>query len=601
MRRAAWALVPALLALAVYAGAVGGELVWDDEIVQARQMVAFRTLRDVFLPPAGLHQWSLDYYRPVVILSYLLDQALFGRGAAAGPHAMVVLFHAWNSVWVAAFARRLLLDRGERARDLGVLAAGALFAVHPVHVESVCWITGRSDTVATMFALPAAWLALAWRDRGGAARLALAVLAYLAACLSKEIGLAVWLALPALVALAPRPADGGGAAPGPLRANLRAWPLHAGFAAATAVYFALRTAADVAYGQALAAGPAELARRAAGAAAYYLGGALLPLRASHFVTAFPPAWATALGVALWLALLGLALAAWRRGRGVPLLAWAWFAVTLAPSLAIAVRSISETPLAERYLYLPSVAPALAAGWLVALRPAARGVRVALAALVLVGAVATAARGRIWQDDLRLWTAAVAVAPDHSLPRHHLGMAQQRRGLHAEAVASFQEAVERATGPEKVALARNNEARSLAELGRLGEAEQSLRAALAASPEYDTAHLNLGVLYLRREAVRRARTGARDAALLDAARESLATAADLDPSLVEAHWFLARCEEERAALARAAGDAPAEAERLRAARAAAQRVLAVDALSPRAPDARALDDRTAARLAELGAR
>ncbi len=597
MRRVAWLLVPALLAVAVYAAATSGEFVWDDGIVQARQMVAFRTLRDVFLPPMDLHQWSLDYYRPMVVLSYLLDQALFGRGATVGPHAMVVLYHAWNSVWAAVLARRLLLDRPGRAPELGALAAGALFAVHPIHIESVCWITGRSDTVATFFALPAAWAALRWRDGRAPLFLAAAVLGYLGAVLSKEVGLALWLALPALLWLAPRP---DGARPSALRANAAAWVLHAGFAAATVVYFALRTVSDAAYGHSLQAGAGELLRRAAGSAAYYLGLGLLPLRQSHFVTQFPPTWAAVLGVGGWLVLLALALRALRRGHGVPLLAWAWFGVTLAPSLAIAVRSISETPLAERYLYLPSFAPALAAGWLLAATPPARRVPAlgAVALLIAVGGAATIVRGRIWQDNLSLWSAAVERASENSLPWHHLGMAQQERGLHAEALESFQAAVERATRADKVALAQNNAALSLTELGRLGEAEQALNAALAADPDYETAHFNLGMLALRREAAKQARTGARDAQLLATARAEITRAVELDPTLIDAHYFLARCEEEHAELARARGDESAERKALLAASDHAGRAFRLDPQSVYAARARELVERAGRQLALL---
>ena len=86
MLKLAAPLASGVLAALVYLPALGGGLVWDDEIVATRQMDIFHGVRDVFFPPRDIPQWSPDYYRPLVVASYLLDQALFGRAASRGPH-----------------------------------------------------------------------------------------------------------------------------------------------------------------------------------------------------------------------------------------------------------------------------------------------------------------------------------------------------------------------------------------------------------------------------------------------------------------------------------------------------------------------------------
>ena len=88
----AW-IVPVLLSAAVYVPALDGEFVWDDTIVRDRQMVAFRSVHDVFFPPKGIPEWAKSYYRPAIVGSYLLDQALFGRDSARGAHATVLVYN----------------------------------------------------------------------------------------------------------------------------------------------------------------------------------------------------------------------------------------------------------------------------------------------------------------------------------------------------------------------------------------------------------------------------------------------------------------------------------------------------------------------------
>ena len=149
-RVAWWAwLIPVAAAAVLYAPALNGNLVWDDGIVQKDQMVAFHTLRDVFFFPKDIPQWGMSYYRPMVTLSYLADQALFGRNATRGPHAAVVLYHVLTTFCVWLLARQIL--RRSRYAEWGALIAGVLFAVHPIHTESHpfhsmlqirCWLYG---------------------------------------------------------------------------------------------------------------------------------------------------------------------------------------------------------------------------------------------------------------------------------------------------------------------------------------------------------------------------------------------------------------------------------------------------------------------------
>jgi hypothetical protein len=194
MKRWYW-LIPLLLAVGVYAPAPWGELVWDDPLVFDRQLAAFKSIGDVFFPPENIFQWSNDYYRPVVILSYMLDLRLYGDAYVAGLHSSNVLYHVITTFFVWLLACRLLQHLPNSS--VGAMLAAAIFAVHPIHTESVSWITGRSDVLATLFLVPSVTLALLWRDTGAKWALALGGVLYMLALLSKEVAVAALIMIPA--------------------------------------------------------------------------------------------------------------------------------------------------------------------------------------------------------------------------------------------------------------------------------------------------------------------------------------------------------------------------------------------------------------------
>src|SRR5512135_1967568 len=82
----------AVFAAVVYANALANGLVWDDPIVLDRQLRAFKTLGDLIVTPRNIPQNSPDYYRPLTILSYLIDRAIGGTGPLMF-HLSVVVFH----------------------------------------------------------------------------------------------------------------------------------------------------------------------------------------------------------------------------------------------------------------------------------------------------------------------------------------------------------------------------------------------------------------------------------------------------------------------------------------------------------------------------
>jgi tetratricopeptide (TPR) repeat protein len=438
------AFAAAIAAFLVYAPSIRNGFIWDDPIMLGQQLPAFRSVADVFFPPAGIPQFGIYYYRPVVTLSYLFDLRL-GGGSPVPFHLTVVLLHAACCSIVFLLGRSLLGPA--RAGVAAPFAAALLFAVHPIHTESVSWIAGRSDVLATAFALLGVLAYVAWRRRPGRpAMLALGCVLELLACLSKEVGLAgIAIAFAADVCGLTAPATPATDEAPRRRAGwwLRGWlPL----AVAAAVYVAMRhraLAADDATldpQDASASGGLAALVRATG---FYVSKSLVPVRLGAFIPEMPdPGRNLAVGAFGLVAAAALVAIALRRRDGLAAFLVAGFAASLAPSLAIAWFRISETPVAERYLYLPSAFLCLAAGH--ALFAPARVPRTfagaATTALVAAGAVGTLLREPVWRDDVVFWEDAAAKSPGEGLPHLHLGVAYQAAGRTADAESEYRAAL-----------------------------------------------------------------------------------------------------------------------------------------------------------------
>ncbi len=175
-RRRAW-LLSALLALAVlaiYGQSVEFGFVYDDTLYMTQNAMVARGLS---LDGLNWAFTSLDAnWYPLTWLAHMLDVSLFGMSSGA-PHAVNAVWHAANSVLVV-----FVLASATRALWPSVIVA-ALFALHPTHVESVAWISGRKDVQSTFFALAALGMYVRWsrskNSRDYAATLALFALSLL--------------------------------------------------------------------------------------------------------------------------------------------------------------------------------------------------------------------------------------------------------------------------------------------------------------------------------------------------------------------------------------------------------------------------------------
>lgn len=463
--------VAILAAIAAYLPALRNGFVWDDPIV-LQQLRAIQSWHDLIVMPPIVPKF---YYRPLVFLTYLFDRALGGE-TPYWFHASVVAMHALNTWLVAMLARRLFTD------DWLVPACAALlFAVHPVHTESVAWMAGRSDVL--VCALLLATLLLA-SNRGNSWTAALAGLMYFLALLSKEMAVAALLLVPLFDVLETRRAH-----------VLRYVPL----LMATLVYFLLRQRSVGAWvgGSETGIPALPLLRDLLCAIGVYVFQILVPVSLSPYVPAVPNDLPYLLaGILGPLAALSAAWWAWRERRWEIVFLIAWFFVALAPSLLVIVRRSASAVIADRYLYVPSVATCILLAWVLiqVMRrwqlawPWPAGV---VAAIALIFAAQTQSYARVWTDNLSFWSDVVNKVPDAAMPRRELGVAQMEQGQLAAAEQSLRLALDLPSDGESRVMAYSNLGSLYRRQGRVADAEQAFEAALKIAPHPGLYH-NLGM-------------------------------------------------------------------------------------------------------------
>ncbi len=492
-RTAAALVLLAALVLAAFSPAIDNGFVDHDDDVylvdnaRVRAGISLDGLRWAF---GTFHGGN---WHPLTWVSHQLDASLFGMDPR-GHHLTSLLLHLANA------ALLFLLWRALTGAAAASLLTAALFAVHPLHVESVAWASERKDVLATFFLLLAAHGYRLRLAGPGAAGPLLLHGAYAASLLAKPMGVSFPLLLLLLdfwpLGRLAAPTTAAVAAPG-RRPGL------ATLLREKAALFLLAAAAGLVTLLAQERGsmlhPIPLAWRltnAATSAVAYLRQTLLPTGLAAF---YPhpegalPGSAVLFAAATLVALTMLALALSRRQ---PWLAagWLWFGVALLPVAGLI--QAGEQGRADRYTYLPLVGVFVAVAW--GLRLAARRAprwRPAVVALAAAAVLAllplTRRQVAVWRNDETLFTQMLAVTRDNWIAHNGLGIALGKAGRYAEAETHFREAVRiRPDFP----MAWLNLGNALRGLGS-PEAPAAYERAIRLQPGYAPAYGNLFSWYL----------------------------------------------------------------------------------------------------------
>jgi hypothetical protein len=417
-------------------------------------------------------------WHPLTWLSHMLDVQVFG--VSPGAHHLVnAALHATNAVLLFAVLARLT---GSRWRSALV---AALFAAHPLHVESVAWIAERKDVLSAALFL-CTLLAYEREVRSGDRRWrVVTAAAFAAGLLAKPMLVSVPVVL---LVLDFWPLSR-------LRTRADLWlrireklPLFALSAASCAVTIVAQDRGGALIGSDDLPMGARLAN-AAVAAALYLWRAIWP---AHLAVFYPhpglsiPRWQVALAAVALLVLT--AVAVWQRRRRPFLLAgWAFYLVTLLPVIGIV--QVGMQAMADRYTYIPLIGIFVAFAWSL---PRARHAWVAAGscALVLAAAIVARAQVAVWRDSTTLFQHAIDAVPGNWLAYKNLGVEQFHREETAAAAVSFAAALR--LRPHDPDLWADLGTCQLL-LGQFEESAASLRQALRTRPRDAEIWMNLGIV------------------------------------------------------------------------------------------------------------
>lgn len=421
-------------------------------------------------------------WHPLTWLSHMLDCQLFGLNPG-GHHLTNLMLHLANTLLLF-----LLLNRMTSSLYRSALVA-ALFALHPLHVESVAWVAERKDVLSTLFWMLTMWTYLLYVEHPRLGRYLLTLVVFTLGLMAKPMLVTLpcvlllldYWPLDRLALRQPEDSINSGAQKGLSSSPQRSFLLRlfwekVPFFVLAAVSSAVTFLVQQSSGAVKSVESFPLSIRIANGLVSYVSYIYKMIWPQHLAVFYPhqgsslPMW---LAGAAGLLLLGISVAVMRAGRRHPYLAvgWLWYLGTLVPVIGLVQVGLQE--MADRYTYVPLIGlfimiawgiPELTRGW----RYGRVVLRMAAGSLLAVLMVCTWMQLRHWRNNETLFKHALNTTANNFLAHDSLG-------------------------------------NTLAQQGKIGEAIDHYSAALRIKPDYMNSHTNLGIALLQRGDVEQAIT------------------------------------------------------------------------------------------------
>lgn len=434
-------------------------------------------------------RWALTtthsaHWHPVTWLSLMADAEWSGR-SPAGYHVTNLLLHIVNTVLLFRLLATLTAAPWPSAW------VAALFALHPLHVESVAWIAERKDVLSGLFWLLTLGAYARYVRTGHRGWFGLTTLWLALGLMAKPMGVTLPFVMLLLDVwpLRRRPGTSWGRL---VREKLPLFALAgaSGWITVVAGQEAQMSLAQVPVGQRLAT--------AVVAGATYLQKMFWPVDLGCLYP-HPGHWSWSTVAAAGLVLLGVTLLAIRTRRRAPAVwvGWCWYLGTLVPVSGLV--QVGSQAFADRYTYLPLIGVWMAVAWglvdWTAGRAAARTVLAVAGALTVAACALVSARQvAVWRDSVTLFEHALRVNPANPVAHLNLGEALEARGQAVAAAEHYRAALR--LRPD-YAEAHFNLANVLAaDAATRSEAVRHYTAAIQLQPHYPKAHTNLGNAWLQ---------------------------------------------------------------------------------------------------------
>ncbi|MBC8198731.1 MAG: tetratricopeptide repeat protein [Desulfobacteraceae bacterium] len=471
----------ALTVLAVYWQVGNHEFVnYDDRdyITENQHVQAGLTLKSIAWAFTSTHASN---WHPLTWLSHMLDCQVYGLNSG-GHHFTSVFFHILNSILLFLVFKRMTGAFWESA------FVAALFAVHPLHVESVAWVAERKDVLSTFFWMLTMGAYILYIQNPGIKKYLLTVLLFALGLMAKPM----LITLPFVLLLLDYWPLG--------RLNKRShafpllWekiPLFVLAAASSIVTFFVQQSGGAV--RSLDALP--LFVRISNALVSYISYIVKMILPHNMAILYPhpkdfSIWQVA-GACLLLVFISFMAVKTFKRRPYFLVGWLWYLGTLVPVIGLV--QVGSQSMADRYTYVPLTGIFIIIAWGISdlaarWRYKKEGLAAATAVFLSVLMVITWFQVRHWTNSITLFKHAINVTANNSVAHNNLGVAFADQGKIAEAIKHYTETLR--IRPS-YANAHNNIGNALADQGKISEAIKHYIEALRIRPDFAKAHNNIG--------------------------------------------------------------------------------------------------------------
>jgi Flp pilus assembly protein TadD len=524
--RLAPGLIAAAITFLVYLPALSGGFVnWDDQryvyengLIRSIDLTFIKTIFSTI---------QVSNFHPLTMLSYAVDFALWGE-APLGYHLVNVILHAINTLFAGLLAARLVEARGIQGGSFAFIASlttALLFGLHPMHVESVAWVSERKDVLSGLFFILSLLAYLRYHKNRTFKAYATTFAFFILALLSKPMA----VTLPAVLLIIDmypleRPFKEGYG-----KLIVEKIP----FFGASLLLAAVTVVAQEGSGalRSLETDPMGLrVLTAFRGFVFYLVKLIIPTGLAPY---YPHPLERAISnyqywgsIIIFAAITIGAVYAFKKGKGALPAVWAFFVVTLLP--VIGIIQVGRQAAADRYIYIPAIGLFVLIGAGLGLlverkRTALYPVIAGLAAVSIIFSFLTIKQAGIWKDSLTLWsheikvypmtvptaynsrgqawhaagelekavkdyTASITLNPFDAFPYNNRALAFEDMGRTELAIEDYTKAI---SLDAAFFNAYNNRGIAFGKTGRLSEAVEDFTAALKINPASSSAYLNRG--------------------------------------------------------------------------------------------------------------
>jgi tetratricopeptide (TPR) repeat protein len=497
------------LALTALTWLVFGQTLWhdfvnlDDHVYVYDNPLITRGLTLDGVINAFVHAHARNWH-PLTTLSHMLDCQLFGL-KAGGHHFTNVLFHSVSVVLLFFLLKQMTSTFWQSA------FVAALFAIHPLHVESVAWVSERKDVLSAVFFILTLWAYVRYVQARSIGRYLTVALFFALGLMSKPMLVTVPCVL---LLLDYWPLDRFSGDRTRLARGARPHPAHsvAPLLVEKIPLFALSALSCIATSlvQLYSAGAIDqlpFAWRLNNAAVSYVAYIWQMFWPARLAAFYPhpndqlPLWQVILAI-VFLILVSLLAIQRRRERPYIFTGWFWYVGMLVPVIGFV--QAGEQGRADRYTYLPQIGLYVLIVWTVAglLSRLRQPAQLRVAAIVTPTIIALLSwrafvQTSYWENSERLWNHALAVTTDNAMAHNNLGHLLLQRGEWDSAISHFELALNIRSHNAAThynlgrALMENNLANALARKGRLDEAVSHYEESVRLRPDYGDPYFNLG--------------------------------------------------------------------------------------------------------------